>query len=98
MRFVRTFTAAAIVALISANAMAQTATPSTTTTTPATTTTTMAPAATTKSTATTTKQKAAKPVQSEVSKACSAQADAKGLHGKERSKFRSQCKKNGGKS
>jgi hypothetical protein len=37
-------------------------------------------------------------VQSEVSKACSTQADAKGLHGKERSKFRSQCKKNGGKS
>jgi hypothetical protein len=50
-----------------------------------------------KSTATTTKQKAAKPVQTEVSKACSAQADAKGLHGKERAKFRSQCKKNGGK-
>ncbi|GAJ95866.1 PsiF family protein [Agrobacterium sp. SHOUNA12C] len=95
MRFVKTFTAAAIVALISANAMAQTATPSTTTTTPATTTT--APAATAKTTATATKQKAAKPAQTEVSKACSAQADAKGLHGKERSKFRSQCKKNGGK-
>lgn len=94
MRFVRTFTAAAIVALISANAMAQTATPSTTTTTPATT----APAATAKTTVTTTKQKAAQPAQTEVSKACSAQADAKGLHGKERSKFRSQCKKNGGKS
>lgn len=94
MRFVRTFTAAAIVTLISANAMAQTATPSTTTTTPATT----APAATAKTTVTTTKQKAAQPAQTEVSKACSAQADAKGLHGKERSKFRSQCKKNGGKS
>ena len=95
MRFVRTFTAAAIVALISANAMAQTAT---TTTTPATTTTTTAPATTTKTTAATTKPKVAKPAQTEVSKACSAQADAKGLHGKERSKFRSQCKKNGGKS
>jgi hypothetical protein len=29
---------------------------------------------------------------SAVSKACSAQADAKGLHGKERKKFRSNCK------
>lgn len=96
MRFVKTFTAAAIVALIGTGAMAQTATtPSTTTTTPSATTT--APAATTNSAGTTTKQKAMKPVQSEVSKACSAQADAKGLHGKERSKFRSQCKKNGGK-
>jgi hypothetical protein len=27
---------------------------------------------------------------------CSKQADAKGLHGKERKKFRSECKKNGG--
>ena len=33
-----------------------------------------------------------------VSKACSAQADAKGLHGKERKKFRNDCKKNGGKA
>jgi hypothetical protein len=29
---------------------------------------------------------------------CSKQADAKGLHGKERHKFRSTCKKNGGKA
>lgn len=35
---------------------------------------------------------------SAVSKACSAQADAKKLHGKERKKFRNECKKNGGKS
>lgn len=33
-----------------------------------------------------------------VSKACSDQATAKGLHGKERKKFRSECKHNGGKS
>ena len=33
-----------------------------------------------------------------VSKACSQQADAKGLHGKERKKFRSECKKNDGKA
>jgi hypothetical protein len=33
-----------------------------------------------------------------VSKACSDQADAKGLHGKERKKFRSECKRNGGKA
>jgi hypothetical protein len=33
-----------------------------------------------------------------VSKACSDQANAKNLHGKERKKFRSQCKRNGGKA
>jgi subtilisin family serine protease len=32
-----------------------------------------------------------------VSKACSDQATAKGLHGKERKTFRADCKKNGGK-
>jgi hypothetical protein len=32
-----------------------------------------------------------------ISKACSQQADAKGLHGEPRKKFRSACKKNGGK-
>ena len=31
-----------------------------------------------------------------VSKACSQQADAKGLHGKARKKFRADCKKRGG--
>ncbi len=33
-----------------------------------------------------------------ISKACSDQANAKGLHGKERKTFRSECKKNGGKA
>jgi psiF repeat len=33
-----------------------------------------------------------------ISKACSEQADAKGLHGKERKKFRSECKRKGGKA
>jgi hypothetical protein len=33
-----------------------------------------------------------------ISKACSDRADAKGLHGKDRKKFRSECKKNGGKA
>ena len=33
-----------------------------------------------------------------VSKACSDQATAKGLHGKERETFRSACKRNGGKA
>jgi hypothetical protein len=33
-----------------------------------------------------------------ISKSCSDQANTKGLHGKERKKFRSECKKNGGKS
>jgi hypothetical protein len=41
--------------------------------------------------------KAATPDKQALSKACSTQADAKGLHGKERKKFRSTCKKNGGK-
>ena len=43
---------------------------------------------------------AAKPSDTEkkaISKACSDQATAKGLHGKERRAFRSECKKNGGK-
>ena len=31
-----------------------------------------------------------------VSKACSDQANAKGLHGKERKKFRAACKRRGG--
>jgi hypothetical protein len=33
-----------------------------------------------------------------IAKSCSQQADAKGLHGKERKKFRSACKHNGGKA
>jgi psiF repeat len=33
-----------------------------------------------------------------VSKACSDQATAKGLHGKARKKFRSACKRSGGKA
>jgi len=43
---------------------------------------------------------AAKPSDAEkkaISKTCSDQATAKGLHGKERRAFRSECKKNGGK-
>ena len=34
---------------------------------------------------------------SSVSKACTDLANAKGLHGQERKKFRARCKKNGGK-
>ncbi|SCB41242.1 PsiF family protein [Rhizobium multihospitium] len=92
MRIATMFTTAAFVALFSVSAMAQTATtPSTTTTTPSATT-------STPSTTTMTKPKAMKPAQTAVSKACSTQADAKGLHGKARAKFRSDCKKNGGKA
>ncbi|HWV96044.1 MAG TPA: PsiF family protein [Xanthobacteraceae bacterium] len=40
----------------------------------------------------------AKSERSAVSVECSKQADAKGLHGKERHKFRATCKKNGGKA
>lgn len=35
----------------------------------------------------------AKPEMSTASKECSAEADAKGLHGKERRKFRAECKR-----
>lgn len=94
MRIATMFTTAAFAALFSVSAMAQTATPSTTTTTPSATTSTPAM----KSTTSTTKPKAMKPAQTAVSKACSTQADAKGLHGKARAKFRSDCKKNGGKA
>lgn len=40
----------------------------------------------------------AAPRHSAVALECSKQADAKGLHGKERKHFRSECRKNGGKS
>jgi invasion protein IalB len=33
-----------------------------------------------------------------ISKTCSDQANAKGLHGKARKKFRSECKRTGGKA
>jgi hypothetical protein len=33
-----------------------------------------------------------------ISKSCTDQANAKGLHGKARKKFRSNCKKGGGKA
>lgn len=39
----------------------------------------------------------ATPERTAVSKECSTLANAKGLHGKSRKKFRSECKKNGGK-
>ena len=51
--------------------------------------------------ATTTAPKAkteAKTERSAVSLECSKQADAKGLHGKERHKFRAECKKSAGKA
>jgi len=38
------------------------------------------------------------PEKSAISKQCSALADQKGLHGKDREKFRAACKKNGGKA
>jgi psiF repeat-containing protein len=37
------------------------------------------------------------PEQKAISKACSDQANAKNLHGDERKKFRSECKRKGGK-
>jgi psiF repeat len=43
------------------------------------------------------KSTAMSPEKSAISKSCSQQADAKGLHGKARKHFRSECKHNGGK-
>jgi len=39
----------------------------------------------------------AAPNKKAVAKACSEQADAKGLHGKARKKFRSECRRQGAK-
>ncbi len=54
---------------------------------------TTAPAAKTEAATTATEKKAPKARSSE-SLECSKEADAKGLHGKERKKFRSECLKN----
>jgi hypothetical protein len=40
---------------------------------------------------------APKPARSAISIECSKQADAKGLHGKDRKTFRADCKRKGGK-
>ncbi len=58
---------------------------------------TPAPAAPAAQTAAPAAKKAEKP-RSEASLECSKEADAKGLHGKERKKFRSECKKGGAKA
>lgn len=44
------------------------------------------------------KKKAEKKERTPISLECSKQADAKGLHGKERREFRSKCKKEGKKA
>jgi hypothetical protein len=73
MRFSRTVTLLAFVALIASSpAFAQ------------------APATTTKP--------VASDARKAVSKACSDQANAQGLHGKKRKAFRSNCKRHGGKA
>ena len=60
---------------------------------------TATPAPATPPAATTAPAKAkTKAPQSAASQACSAQADAKGLHGKDRKKFRQTCIKSGGKA
>lgn len=81
----RALVIAATSALLASSAFAQTPAPAKPAAAPAT---TVAPAA---------EKSAAKP-RSAVSLECSKQADAKGLHGKERKKFRSDCKKTAGKS
>jgi hypothetical protein len=87
MKIVTLVASVAVAGFLSTGAFAASTTAAKTTT-PATTTAT-----------TTTKKPAAKvsPEKTAISKQCSSLADAKGLHGKDREKFRAECKKNGGK-
>lgn len=80
--------ATAMVSLMAAPAMAQNT---------MTTTTTTAKMAGQPKTTTTSTKKGPPPAsaRSEISKTCSASADSKGLHGKDRQKFRRQCMKGG---
>ncbi|MEW6630532.1 hypothetical protein [Mesorhizobium sp.] len=82
----RILAALAFAGFVTSGALAQT-----TTTAPATTTTTTTPAPAKPKTA-------MSPAKTSISKQCSALADQKGLHGKDREKFRAACKKNGGKA
>jgi len=77
----------AIAGFLSTGAFAASTTASTTT----------APAAATASKTVKKSHPKASPERTAVSKQCSSLADAKGLHGKSREKFRAECKKNGGK-
>lgn len=72
--------------LLAGSAFAQTPAPAT------------APAAKTAPEATAPAAKAAPKERTAASLECSKQADAKGLHGKDRKKFRSECKKDGTKT
>jgi hypothetical protein len=80
--------AVAAAALMTTSAMAQNATTTTTTTTKT---------AGQKAVTTTHKGPPAKGARTEQSLACSASADSKNIHGKDRQKFMRQCKKSGGK-
>lgn len=83
-----TFVASVVFAGILSTAAFAASTPAATTTTaPAAASTTVKKAPTAKT-----------PEQTAISKQCSVMADAKGLHGKDREKFRAECKKNGGKA
>jgi len=82
----RIVTSLALAAFVTTGALAATSTATTTSTTPAATTTTKKP------------KSAMTPEKTAISKQCSALADQKGLHGKDREKFRAACKKNGGKA
>ncbi|EKS32676.1 PsiF family protein [Afipia clevelandensis] len=92
----RLLVTAATSLMLAGSALAQTTTPAT----PATPSAKSAPASAPAKTAPTKAEtpKAAKPERTAVSLECSKQADAKGLHGKERKKFRSECKKTAGKA
>ena len=84
MKIVTLITSIAVAGFLSTGAFAASAAPA-------------APAAA--STTATVKKPASKmsPEQTAISKQCSSMPDAKGLHGKDREKFRAECKKDGGK-
>jgi hypothetical protein len=81
--------AAAAAALLSTSALAQNAMTTTTTTTKM---------AGQKPVTTTKRGPPARGARTEQSLACSASADSKNIHGKDRTKFMRACKKSGGKS
>ncbi|MDQ0330201.1 MULTISPECIES: hypothetical protein [Phyllobacteriaceae] len=92
-----TFVASVVFAgFLSTAAFAASKPAASTTTAPAAASTATAPAAASTTVKKTTPTKS--PEKTAISKQCSVLADAKGLHGKDREKFRAECKKNGGKA
>ncbi len=93
MTFMKLTAAALSLALGASVAMAQTATTPAAPVAPKPPVAATAPAPTAPAAAATAAKKGAKQAMTEEGKACSAEADAKNIHGKERKKFRAACMK-----